>query len=88
MTLREFLLKVDVDLSTNKSLLANQLTGDLALQGYIIDFNNDITDVSDEDLYQIGRSLILSENKGTFFTKGELIDKMREIIKRNTLESY
>jgi len=73
MTLKEFLEKVDVDVSTNKSPLGNQLKADLSLEEHFIDFNKDVSSLTDEDKYQIGRSLILYHVKRRVFFRDDLI---------------
>jgi hypothetical protein len=79
MILKEFLLTKNVDIDSNKSVLANQLKADLSSQDYHIDFNKDTDDLSEEDIYQIGRSLLLP-NFSKAFQKSELIERMKKDI--------
>ena len=81
MTVAEFLKKTEVDVTTNKCPLGNQLKADLSLQGVHIDFSKEVKELTDEEKYQIGRSLILLHIKGRPFFKDELISKMDDLIK-------
>jgi len=91
MNLKEILKQMDVDIATNKSTKANQLKCDLISQNYEIDFNKDIYDVTDDDLYQIGRSIILSEIKEKPFSYIDFIQFMKsdinEILNQKGLKS-
>jgi len=80
MTLKEVLKKLNIDVTTSKSPLANQLKCDLTYQNYHIDFDKNLSEVTDDDLYQIGRSIVLSENKKRAFGYKELVQKMRSDI--------
>ncbi|MFT5819311.1 MAG: hypothetical protein ACI8ZM_000534 [Crocinitomix sp.] len=82
MTVYEFLLKSDIDIKDNKNILGNHLEGELALKGVIIDFSKDIEDISENELLEIGRILILSENKGKPFWTNELLEFMKRIIEK------
>ncbi len=84
MTVTEFLKKTGVDITTNKSPLGNHLKADLSTINYQIDFNKDLRELTEEDLYQIGRSLILSENKGEAFFGNQIIDFMKNLISEET----
>lgn len=85
MTIKEFLQTRNVDIDSNKSLLGNQLKGDLALAGVSIDFNKNIKEIEEEDLYQLGRILILSSFPGKAYFKDEIIEIMRiDIAEFNT----
>ena len=59
MTIKEFLKKDNIDIATNKSPLGNQLKADLASQKVHMDFDKELEDLTNEEKYQIGRSLIL-----------------------------
>nr|WP_319999161.1 hypothetical protein [uncultured Draconibacterium sp.] len=85
MKVKEFLKAKNVDIDSNKSVLANQLKADLSTQGHYIDFNKDINDLTEEDKYQIGRSLILPDFKGIPFQRIELIKRIESDI--NELKS-
>ena len=80
MTVAEFLKKTEVDVTTNKCPLGNQLKADLSLQNVHIDFDKEVKELSDEEKYQIGRSLILMHIKGQPFFKEELIRKIDDLI--------
>jgi len=80
MKVAEFLKKSEVDVTTNKCPLGNQLKADLSLQGVYIDFSKEVKELTDEEKYQIGRSLILMNNKGRPFFKSELICKIDDLI--------
>ena len=67
MTVAEFLKKTRVDITTNKCPLGNQLKADLSLQNVHIDFNKEVKELSDEEKYQIGRSLFSMMNIGLPF---------------------
>ena len=81
MTIAEFLKKDNIDITTNKSPLSNQLKADLASQQVQIDFDKELEELTDEEKYQIGRSLILFHVKGKPFFKDELITIMDDFIK-------
>lgn len=87
MTVAEFLKKTGVDITTNKCPLGNQLKADLSLQNVYIDFNKGVNELTDEEKYQIGRSLILMHVKGRPFFKEELISKMDDLIKEKLHET-
>ena len=82
MTVTEFLKKTEVDVTTNTCPLGNQLKADLLLQGVHIDFSKEVKELTDEEKYQIGRSLILLHIKGRPFFKDELISKMDNLIEK------
>lgn len=81
MTVTEFLKKDNIDVTTNKSPLGNQLKADLASQKVQIDFDKELKELTDEEKYQIGRSLILFHVKEKPFFKNELISIMDDFIK-------
>lgn len=80
MTVKEFLKAKNVDVDTNKSVLANQLKADLSTQGIYMDFSKDIDDLTEEEKYQIGRSLFLPDFKGIPFERIKLIKSIEEDI--------
>lgn len=82
MTIAEFLKKDNIDVTTNKSPLGNQLKADLASQKVQIDFDKELEELTDEEKYQIGRSLILFHVKDKPFFKNELITIMDDLIKK------
>lgn len=84
MTVAEFLKKTEVDVKTNKCPLGNQLKADLSQQKVFIDFNKEVKELTDEEKYQIGRSLILLHIKERPFFKEELIIKMDNLIEEET----
>jgi len=83
MKVKELLLKFDIDISTNKSVLANQLKADLARDNYRLDFGEMVEELTPDDIYQIGKSLILPENKGKGYSKVELYRIMNERIEKS-----
>ncbi len=83
MTLYEFLVKTEVDIRNNKNTLGNHLSAELARNQINIDFDKEIDKVTDKELLEIGRILVLTSNKGTAFWSDELIVKMKEIIKKH-----
>ena len=80
MTVAEFLKKTGVDITTNKCPLGNQLKADLSLQNVYIDFNKGVKELTDEEKYQIGRSLFPMMNIGIPFFKEDLINKIDDLI--------
>lgn len=80
MTVAEFLKKLEIDVNTNKCSLGNQLKADLTLKGVYIDFSKEVKELTDEEKYQIGRSMILMHIKGQPFLKDELISRMDNLI--------
>lgn len=80
MTLYEFLVSTDVDILNNKSPQGNHLSAELARNDIKIDFDKDINDVTEDELLEIGRILILNANKGRFFWSTQLVEMMKEII--------
>jgi hypothetical protein len=74
MTVEEFLQAVEVDISTNKSPLGNQLKADLCIAKHSIDFQSPVESLNDEDKYQIGKSLILYHIKRVIFFRDNFID--------------
>jgi len=82
MKLKALLLKMEIDLTTNKSVLANQLKADLANENYYIDFEKDDQLLTDQDCYQIGRSLWLPANIGKPYTQIMLINLFKDEIHR------
>jgi len=83
MTLHDFLKKTGVDVKDENSSLGNSLYGELALANQEIDFDKKIDEVTDEELYQIGRILILNEDNGpkTYFSY-QFVDMMKEKIRK------
>lgn len=80
MTIAEFLKKDNIDVTTNKSPLGNQLKADLASQKVQIDFDKELEELTDEEKYQIGRSIIPMTKKGEHVTYEEIISKMEKLI--------
>lgn len=80
MTLYEFLVKTEVNVRNNKNTHGNHLSAELARNKIDIDFDKDIDKVTDKELLEIGRILILTENKGVVFWSNQLVNKMKEII--------
>lgn len=84
MTVTEFLKKTDVDITTNKSPLGNHLKANLSTANYKIDFNKDINALTDDDLYQIGVSIILSQNKEKAYSPNQIVEIMKKMIQEET----
>ncbi|WP_205503158.1 hypothetical protein [Rufibacter psychrotolerans] len=61
MTLYEFLQKTGVDVKNTDSRLGNLLDSELAHQNKQIDFEQEVNQVTDNDLYEIGRIIILEQ---------------------------
>lgn len=80
MTIAEFLKNDNIDVTTNKSPLGNQLKADLASQKVQIDFDKELEELTDEEKYQIGRSIIPMTKKGEHVTYEEIISKMEKLI--------
>ena len=80
MTIKEFLKKDNIDVTTNKSPMGNQLKADLASQKVHIDFDKELGQLTDEEKYQIGRSIIPMTKKGEHVTYEEIISKMEKLI--------
>lgn len=87
MTVIEFFKKTGIDITTNKCPLGNQQKADLSLQNVYIDFNKGVKELTDEEKYQIGRSMIFMHVKGRPFFKEELISKMDDLIKEELQET-
>lgn len=82
MTLYEFLRILGADVRNTESKLGNLLDGDLAIQNKYIEFDQDIHSVSDDELYEIGRIILLEQNRGKAYFKDEIIDTMKGLIKK------
>lgn len=86
MDIKEFLLKIKIDITDNSDQRANNLLGELSRFNIPLNFNKDITDATDDELYNIGRNIILSENKNTPFFNTEIIAEMKMLIEKYTKE--
>lgn len=73
----ERLKELDVDMTSNHSVLGNELHGSLGSAGYSLNLNQRIWSLSPEDLYQLG-TLIIVDRAGVIFTKEEIIEQMKE----------
>ena len=80
MTVKEFLIKTKVHIDDNANLHGNNLTSELARFNIVIDFNKNINEVSDEEIYQIGRHILLAENPMRPFFKNQIIDHVKNLI--------
>ncbi|WP_145856848.1 hypothetical protein [Pedobacter suwonensis] len=76
--LRARLKRMGIDLSTEKNADANDLKGSLATANYTLNFDLRINELTDEDLYQLGSSIIVQANKGKIYTRPEVIREMAE----------
>jgi hypothetical protein len=83
MTVTEFLKKDNIDVTTNKSPLGNQLKADLSNQDVHIDFDKKFEELTDEEKYQIGRSIIPMTKKGEHVSYEEIITKMNNFIEED-----
>lgn len=83
MTLHEFLKKTGVDVKDENSSLGNSLYGELALANQKIDFDKKIDEVNDEELYQIGRILILNGyNEPKSYFSYQFVEIMKDKIRK------
>jgi hypothetical protein len=76
--LRSRLKQMGIDLSTEKNADANDLKGSLASANYHLNFDLRINELTDEDLYQLGSSIIVQANKGKIYTRPAVIREMAE----------
>lgn len=79
--LSERLKQIGVDIETEKNIFANHLKASLALANYNLNFGKRINELTDDDFYQLGSSIIVSEDKGVIYTKSEIIEKMKKRLK-------
>lgn len=84
MTVEELLKLMGADISNTESTLGNQLKADLAHKRHSIDFNKLIEELTAEDKYHIGRSLIMPGFKRRIFTSDDLSNIMDIMITRVT----
>jgi len=87
MTLYEFLRATEIDVRNIDNKLGNDLDAQLAHNNVKIDFDKDINQVTDEELYQIGRIIILYHQRSGHYFREEFIDLMKvkiaEVKERN-----
>ena len=87
MTLYEFLQATQIDVRNIDNKLGNDLDAQLAHNNVKIDFDKDINQVTDEELYQIGRIIILYHQRGGTYFCEDFIDlmkaKIEEVKERN-----
>lgn len=81
MTLYEFLMMTGVDVIRTDSSLGNLLDGELASRNKKINYEQEVNKVSDDDLYEIGRIIILHHNKGKAFFQQDIVEAMKDKIK-------
>ena len=80
-SLKEALLNNGYDVSTEKSEFGNLLKGNLALDNHLIDFEKKMEDLTDEDYYQIGRTILFERSsKETTKFKDEIIEKCKALL--------
>ena len=84
MTLYEFLLKTGIDVKNNNSHLGNHLDSELASKNIKINYEKDIELVTEPELLEIGRIMILAENKDVPFWSNELVDWMKNLVAKHT----
>lgn len=78
--LRARLKQLGVDMSSNKSPLANELHGSLGTNGYKLDLDQRIWSLSTDDLYQLGRIIIVNGSGGKPFSHSEIVSKMSALL--------
>ncbi|WP_313185656.1 hypothetical protein [Sphingobacterium siyangense] len=79
--LSERLKQIGIDINTEKNIFGNHLKASLALANYNLNFEKGINDLTDEDLYQLGSSIIVTQDKGVTYTRSQIITKMKELLK-------
>lgn len=72
------LMQIGIDIRTEKNTLSNDLKGSLASANYRLNFDLRINELTDEDLYQLGSSIIVQANKGKIYTRPQVISEMAE----------
>lgn len=78
--LRARLKQLGIDMSSNKSQIANQLHGSLGAIKYNLDLDQRIWALSTDDLYQLGRVLIVSDTGGKPFSHGEIVSNVAAML--------
>lgn len=84
MTVKEFLKSVNVNIDDNTCLASNNLLAELARFNINIDYEKNIAELIDNEIYQIGRLLILPENKMKPFFNTEIIDILKKKIEEKS----
>lgn len=74
--LRIRLKEMGIDLSSEKNVMANDLKSTLGLVGYKLNFDLRIGSLSEDDLYHLGTSIIVTGTKGKIYTKEQIILEM------------
>lgn len=74
-TVKELLKNKDIDITNYKSPFGNKLIGDLSLENYTLDFDKPVNELTDNDKYQIARSVIMPNYSQRPFTQVELIER-------------
>jgi hypothetical protein len=72
------LKQLGIDMSSNLNTVANELHGYLGSSGYKLDLNKRIWSLSEEDIYQLGRVIIVSDTDGKVFSHADIIRQMSE----------
>lgn len=76
------LKNIGYDISTEKNEFGNLLIGNLSLDGIKIDFTIPVNDMSEEEIYQIGRTVVLEQSgKEVVFSRNEIIEKCKILLK-------
>jgi hypothetical protein len=83
MTLHEFMLKTSINVKDNQSQIGNNLNAELSRFGIKINFDKDINEVTDMELYEIGRVLLLTEGAPGPYFPYQILEKMKELIENN-----
>ncbi|WGQ09924.1 hypothetical protein QG516_25765 [Pedobacter gandavensis] len=76
--LRNRLKDIGIDLNSEKNTKANDLKGSLAQAGYKLDFDKRIGNLTDDDLYQLGTSIIVTGTGGVIFSDEKIVGEMAE----------
>lgn len=76
--LTERLKQIGIDINTEKNPYGNHLKASLAIATYSLNFEKRINELSDDDLYQLGSSIIVADNKGVIYTKPQIISMMKD----------
>jgi hypothetical protein len=82
LSLKEALYDIGYDVSTEKNEFGNLLVGNLSLEGIHIDFSKSVNDLSEEEIYQLGRTVVLEKAETHIMLSGvEIVEKMKNLLK-------
>lgn len=82
--LRTRLNELEIDLSNEKNVRANDLKGSLGTAKYLLDFDARIGTLSDEDLYQLGTSILSTSDDSQPYFKEVIISEMSKKLESNS----